>query len=288
MTKKSIQEKRSDAVAAREAIMSVFAGRDGLAIDSFLKFLAASIDFLSASFPDRWGITLFDWGVRLNVGWVECLVLHRDGLRILVEKEVAPPDARLDGAKYVRAPGCDMTTLSLAEIPFRLDSLVESHMAALLLAARSPIMRSIKLAHSTGVVAFLSETMNRRIANPSFVDLDNVSELIKGDTSHTYIEGDPLTIMARRYERDAQAREKCISHHGLNCAVCGMSFRERYGEPMADFIHVHHLVPLATIGIRYVLNPYTDLRPVCPNCHAVIHGQDPPLSIEQARSLILR
>ena len=65
-----------------------------------------------------------------------------------------------------------------------------------------------------------------------------------------------------------------------------MSFHERYGETSKDIIHVHHLVPLSDIGTTYQVDPINDLKPVCPNCHAVIHHHDPPLSIEQARALL--
>jgi hypothetical protein len=36
-------------------------------------------------------------------------------------------------------------------------------------------------------------------------------------------------------------------------------------------IHVHHLRPQSSIGKRYRVNPIADLRPVCPNCHMVLH-----------------
>ena len=34
-----------------------------------------------------------------------------------------------------------------------------------------------------------------------------------------------------------------------------MSFYERYGETMRDFIHVHHLIPLSQIGASYKVDP---------------------------------
>ena len=43
------------------------------------------------------------------------------------------------------------------------------------------------------------------------------------------------------------------------------------------FIHVHHLKPLAQIGEQYELDPINDLRPVCPNCHAMLHRASPAL-----------
>jgi 5-methylcytosine-specific restriction protein A len=52
------------------------------------------------------------------------------------------------------------------------------------------------------------------------------------------------------------------------------------------YIHVHHLTPLSTINGEYEVNPISDLIPVCPNCHAMIHKSNPPLTIEQARTLV--
>jgi 5-methylcytosine-specific restriction protein A len=56
---------------------------------------------------------------------------------------------------------------------------------------------------------------------------------------------------------------------------------------MAGFIHVHHLTPLSTIGKEYRVDPIKDLRPICPNCHAVIHSRRPAMSIEEAKQLIV-
>jgi 5-methylcytosine-specific restriction protein A len=52
------------------------------------------------------------------------------------------------------------------------------------------------------------------------------------------------------------------------------------------FIHVHHVLPISELGPDYNLNPIEDLRPVCPNCHAMLHRQQPPLSIEALRSIL--
>jgi 5-methylcytosine-specific restriction protein A len=52
------------------------------------------------------------------------------------------------------------------------------------------------------------------------------------------------------------------------------------------FIHVHHLNPIATIAEEYELDPENDLRPVCPNCHAMLHRKKETLSIEELRTLL--
>jgi 5-methylcytosine-specific restriction protein A len=52
------------------------------------------------------------------------------------------------------------------------------------------------------------------------------------------------------------------------------------------FIHVHHLVPVAKIKKRYRVVPSRDMRPVCPNCHEMLHRKTPPFTIEEMRGII--
>jgi len=98
-----------------------------------------------------------------------------------------------------------------------------------------------------------------------------------------YVEGARKQVRVNAYERDPRARKACLLRHGFNCAVCGLNFESRYGELGKEFIHVHHLKPLALSDGTYTLDPERDLRPVCPNCHAMLHRADPVLSIEELR-----
>lgn len=50
---------------------------------------------------------------------------------------------------------------------------------------------------------------------------------------------------------------------------------------------MHHVVDLASIDEEYEVDPIEDLRPVCPNCHAMLHKKKPAYSIEMLKSLIL-
>ena len=99
-----------------------------------------------------------------------------------------------------------------------------------------------------------------------------------------YIEGASKKISVNIYERNADARRKCLSHHGYRCAVCDFDFEEVYGKIGEKFIHVHHVVPLSKIRKEYELNPVKDLIPVCPNCHSIIHRANPALTVEQLRA----
>ncbi len=86
-------------------------------------------------------------------------------------------------------------------------------------------------------------------------------------------EGAKTRVMVNRYERDPDARERCLDHFGHECQVCRLRFEDRYGEIGRDFIHVHHKTPLSEIADHesHTVNPVEDLVPVCPNCHAMLH-----------------
>ncbi len=98
-----------------------------------------------------------------------------------------------------------------------------------------------------------------------------------------FSEGARVTISVNRYERDGAARAACIARSGLRCFGCGLLMEERYGQIARGFIHVHHVKPLSFRKVVHSVNPELDLIPLCPNCHAVVHLADPPLSLEQLK-----
>lgn len=98
-----------------------------------------------------------------------------------------------------------------------------------------------------------------------------------------YTEGAVIEVVANRYERDRKARAACIRHWGAKCSVCDLDFAQRYGNLGAGFIHVHHLRELSDIGHTYEVDPVKDLRPICPNCHAMVHRRHPSVPISKLR-----
>jgi 5-methylcytosine-specific restriction protein A len=101
-------------------------------------------------------------------------------------------------------------------------------------------------------------------------------------------EGGRVTLEVNRYERDHRNRTLCLQARGYRCTVCDFNFAERYGELGRDYIHVHHLTPVSQMGNGYVINPLVDLVPICPNCHAMIHKANPPLTPESLKILLVR
>ena len=96
-------------------------------------------------------------------------------------------------------------------------------------------------------------------------------------------------ILINKYERNPIARRKCIEIHGASCSVCGFNSLDFYGVEFSDKIEVHHIVPIHEIGKDYKIDPETDLIPVCPNCHMILHTKMSDgtfISLEQLRARI--
>lgn len=112
--------------------------------------------------------------------------------------------------------------------------------------------------------------------------------LLPGEISGSslLVEGATRQTTVNAYERNPEARRRCLEHRGRACCVCKMEFGSVYGPLAEGFIHVHHLKPLSEIGEEYEVDPVEDLRPVCPNCHAVIHLGGQCRSIEEVRQLV--
>ncbi len=100
-----------------------------------------------------------------------------------------------------------------------------------------------------------------------------------------HYEGSVKTVKVNRYERNQEARRKCIEIHGCQCKICGFDFEKVYGQVGKGLIHVHHVVPISTIKEEYQIDYEKDLIPVCPNCHAIIHRKKDPYTPEEIRTM---
>lgn len=104
----------------------------------------------------------------------------------------------------------------------------------------------------------------------------------------TRVEGAPRLVEQTVHERNPLLRTLCIEHHGARCVVCGIDLGELYGDVAEGFVHVHHLDPLASVGEAHFVDPATDLIPVCPNCHGVIHLRTPPFTPSEVKAMLAR
>lgn len=109
----------------------------------------------------------------------------------------------------------------------------------------------------------------------------NTSESVFPDEVEEFVEGATKQVIVNAYERDPKARAACVRHYDYSCVICNFNFLEKFGEIGRNFIHVHHLQPISKAKEQHCVDPIQDLRPVCPNCHAMLHRRNPPFSIEE-------
>ena len=109
------------------------------------------------------------------------------------------------------------------------------------------------------------------------------------DEIHKYFkEGASKKVEVSIYKRSIEARQKCIELKGYICCICGFDFEKTYGFVGRGFIHIHHLKQLSKMNNEYIVNPETDLVPVCPNCHSMLHTKKPAITIEELKSYLNR
>jgi 5-methylcytosine-specific restriction protein A len=116
--------------------------------------------------------------------------------------------------------------------------------------------------------------------------MTNLSHCPRRPKLRTYLRGDGKPSLSISTSENPQARLQCIQHYGASCVVCSFDFAKSYGDDFMGFIHVHHLIPLAAKRAAYKVDAKKDLRPVCPNCHAIIHYGGQTRSISQVKKLL--
>jgi 5-methylcytosine-specific restriction enzyme A len=145
--------------------------------------------------------------------------------------------------------------------------------------------KSLNLSYSTKIDVFkVLDTVVPAYSTPSNQEEILADEIDLQVTPH--YEGAKRQITVNAYERNPITRKQCIAYYGNSCLVCKINFEQMYGNLGKDYIHVHHLKPLSEIGEQYLVDPIADLRPVCPNCHAMIHKRNPPYTIEELQDII--
>jgi 5-methylcytosine-specific restriction protein A len=260
--------------------------------------LAAEAIERAASFGnDYWGLTPYPEGIRVNVGWTEILTALPECIYLVVDGDRArnaslPDGVSLDEGEDSRGYYPSVPGSLRAEIPYEPPTRFErtihvlhpALMEAVRLAARRRAGRGVKEGHRQEAVEALTSLVGRHLPAPSYASESGRD--LSADSS--LIEGALRRVLSSEYERNATARRACIEHYGASCFVCGFSFEATFGELGRGFIHVHHLTPMSSIGSEYRVDPIADLRPVCPNCHAMLHCKDPPLTIEALQAHISR
>lgn len=123
-----------------------------------------------------------------------------------------------------------------------------------------------------------------KFGNDEIIPSSKLSLDISQENIH--YEGTAKSVQLTRYERNTKVRNECLNHYGFKCFICNFNFEKRYGSVAKNIIHVHHLRLLSEINEKYIVDPIKDLRPVCPNCHAVIHSRRPPFGVSEVKNML--
>lgn len=99
-------------------------------------------------------------------------------------------------------------------------------------------------------------------------------------------EGAVKQVLARKYERSRFNRNLAIQIHGATCLGCGFNFEEFYGIVGEGVIEVHHLEPVHLMEKVRVVDPRTELVPLCSNCHTLVHKVDPPYGLSELQHFV--
>lgn len=110
-------------------------------------------------------------------------------------------------------------------------------------------------------------------------------ETVATPGSPVFSEGRPQAFEGIRHERNPAARLACIEHHGATCSVCGFAFGVEYGPELEGFILVHHLELVSASRRSRAVSPVRDMRPVCANCHMVMHRKNPPFTVAEVQRM---
>ena len=149
---------------------------------------------------------------------------------------------------------------------------------------------SIEEADALYLYSGFLDITDKTAVHDAVYDLLNIALIVVSiaqtkSSTNNFTEGAASYEIAKRIERSSAARKKAIALHGTSCIVCDVNFNDTYGELGENFIHIHHLKPISVAGFGEI-NAVTDLVPVCPNCHAMIHRKSPPLTIETMKKII--
>lgn len=265
------------------------------------EILARAILIVNDYTASRWSLRVSEQnGFMLKVGTHEVVQFVNGWAHFIVDRSSVPADLRrkahlyFSGTKdyygnfdavgyYPSNPGTEACDTRIENAKELFGQIQDSFTKVVMRAAKTRSHPSIRSTHSKEFVEYLRWRTGVEIQQPSFVSIKESRVVF----SRQLVEGTVQQRLVTTYERDPKAREQCLQYYGTRCHVCMKSMEEVYGEIGKDIIHVHHVIPISTHKEAHTVNPIEDMRPICPNCHAVIHSRVPPYSLDEVRAAYL-
>jgi hypothetical protein len=260
-----------------------------------LKALARSVGLADGASPAKWGLRLNPDSIMLKVGFVQVLQLHEDEFLLLLDKPSVPASLRANRRlrfrrhEYANAPRCGTCDMDIAIVERLYPALLPAHQAAIRVAARRPRRSDTTKDHSRGLVVFVSQQLGVPPPQPEYLEaLKNAAP--KCRRKFPPMRSSRRERPSRSWSIDMSATRPqgsvALNTTGRPASPAASRFAQRYGPEASGLIHVHHLTPLANLSAQSIVDPVRDLRPLCPNSHAVIHLTHLPRAIEEVRAML--
>lgn len=202
-------------------------------------------------------------------------------LRRVRLREAVLEKANLQGADLREA---DLTGAVLVEADLSKANLRGAKVTEAQLASVAWLEGAI-LPSSIGRSLFTPDSPPAELPPHSIQELEDVSA--PAVEVHEALEGTVYTarVTYRKRSRALISAKKAASDR--RCEACGFSFEEYYRITDRDCLVAHHIDPIARRSgpSKTTLD---DIALLCPNCHAIVHTQDPPISPEDLRRMLLK
>lgn len=255
-----------------------------------LPFLARAITKAHWLAPSKWGVTRRGKWLRFNFARTEAMTISESECRVLIIGDPRPTAAlglKLEPSPYSNAPKAQIARFTFqtkARTEKSLKLLAPFHLAFLAQQSVRTFNPGSRRGHRDATIDAIADATGWQLPYPTHRTAAQSSKPPEETLSAN--EGRRLRIAVNAFERDERLRGACLRKFGFACSVCGILLSDVYGCEATGIVHVHHLEPLATRKGRGTPTKTADLRPVCPNCHAVIHARTPAFSIDEVKQML--
>lgn len=141
-----------------------------------------------------------------------------------------------------------------------------------------------------GYVNRCSEPLFRAICVANSIDVEKPagpSAPFATNPSTEYEEAKRTFSERSGFARNPRLASDAKAHYGLDCAICGFNFEEKYGTLGSGYIECHHIIPLGQRKVEITAKTrLEDVEVVCANCHRMLHRIRPALTPVQLRAKI--
>jgi 5-methylcytosine-specific restriction enzyme A len=231
------------------------------------------------------------FAIRVEIGWRRIDVRFRFGS--FASELLTSVRSADESGRRVFCAVLDTCISAGADVALKLNGAMRSHKDA---AIWNESWQSFGFSVGKGMLAInegadaadirLIEEWTTRVAAAVIALLPVEEDVEENFDTHGLPEGGKTQITVNRYERDRRNRAAALAIHGHRCKACDTNMAERYGPIAEGLIEVHHIVPVSEVGPGYIIDPRSDLVPLCPDCHSVAHRRSPPYSIEELQNML--